>query len=55
MVALGDQAQAPEQEQQATTVLFLQPAGADQVGLLQFPALQQQGGDALVGAGRGGL
>ena len=55
VVALGDQAQAPEQEQQAAAVLLLQPAGADQVGLLQFPALQQQGGDALIGAGRCGL
>jgi predicted DCC family thiol-disulfide oxidoreductase YuxK len=51
MVALGHQAQSAQQRQQATTILLLQAARADQVGIFQFAALQQQSGHALVGAG----
>jgi hypothetical protein len=51
VVAFGHQAQPAQQRQQAATVLLLQAARADQVGILQFAALQQQGGHALVGAG----
>ena len=52
MIAFGYQPQPRQQGQQAAAGFLLQAARAGQVRILELAALQQQGRDALVGAGR---
>jgi hypothetical protein len=57
MVALGHQAQAAEQREQAAAGFFLEAAGATEIGLLQATLGEQRLDDARLAVGlraRGG-
>jgi hypothetical protein len=51
VVALGDQAQAGQQAEQAAPGLLLEAAGAREIGVFQAAAFDQGRDDAVVGVG----